>query len=297
MAQATLERAATPRPGGRARLRSGAAVGRWSLRGTALLYLGLFIVIPVIAIIQRGYGNGLENLRDAMSSFGAWNAIKLTLTMAALTAVINSVFGTLLAYVLVRIRFPGRDLLSTVVDVPFAVPTLVAGVMLVALYGPTSSVGGWFEQHGVHIIFAPLGILLAMLFVTLPLVVRSVQPVLLELDPAEEEAARVLGAGRATTFRRVMFPAIRPAIVAGALLAFARSLGEFGAVVFVAGNLPNKTLTAPVFIAQLINGGTFGGAGGPDQAAAVSAMLFGLSFVLVLVTENVVLRRSAEFWS
>jgi sulfate transport system permease protein len=256
----------------------------------AFLYLGLFILLPVVAILDRGFSDGLTSLKDAMASFGAWNAIRLTLIMAAFTAIINGVFGTLLAYVFVRIRFPGRDFLSTVVDVPFAVPTLVAGVMLVALYGPNSVVGGWFERHGIHIIFAPLGILLALLFVTLPLVVRSVQPVLLELDPAEEEAARVLGAGRLTTFRKVMFPAMRPAIAAGILLAFARSLGEFGAIVFVSGNIPNKTLTAPVFISQLI-------LTSPDQAAAVSAMLFCFSFLLVLVTEKLVARRSEAFWA
>ncbi len=287
MAQATIERE-TKRPSGRVRRRPGAALGPWPLRGVALLYLGLFILLPVAAILQRGFGNGLMNLRDAMTSLGAWNAIRLTLVTAALTAIINGVLGTLLAYVLVRIRFPGRDLLSAVVDLPFAVPTLVAGLMLVALYGPNSTLGGWLEHHGIHIIFAPLGILLALLFVTLPLVVRSVQPVLLELDPAEEEAARVLGAGGWTTFRKVVFPALRPAIAGGALLAFSRSLGEFGAIVIVAGNIPNKTLTAPVFISQLINPTNYGGSGGPDQAAAVSALLFGLSFVLVLLTEKLV---------
>jgi sulfate transport system permease protein len=293
MAQATVERTSR-NPSGRARRRAGAALGPWPLRGVALLYLGLFILLPLAAILQRGFGHGLTDLKDAMASFGAWKAIRLTLVMAALTAIINGVLGTLLAYVLVRIPFPGRGLLSTVVDLPFAVPTLVAGLMLVVLYGPNSAVGSWFEGHGIHIIFAPLGILLALLFVTLPLVVRNVQPVLLELDPAEEEAARVLGAGGWTTFRRVMFPALRPAIAAGALLAFSRSLGEFGAVVFVAGNIPNKTLTAPVFISQLINPTNYGGSGGPDQAAAVSALLFGLSFVLVLMTEKLVSGYSKE---
>jgi sulfate/thiosulfate transport system permease protein len=166
------------------------------------------------------------------------------------------------------------------------VPTLVAGVMLVALYGPNSTIGGWLQSHGVHIIFAPLGILLALLFVTLPLVVRSVQPVLIELDLAEEEAARVLGAGSFTTFRKVVFPALRPAITAGALLAFARSLGEFGAIVFVSGNIPNKTLTAPVLITQLLQPSTFGTTTGPAEASAVASLLFGLSFVVVLVTER-----------
>ena len=248
-------------------------------------------------MLQSGFGNGLGNLQDALNSFGAQNAIKLTLIMAALTAIINGVFGTLLAYIFVRVPFPGRDLLSTVVDLPFAVPTLVAGVMLVALYGPNSTIGGWLKDHGIHIIFAPLGILLALLFVTLPLVVRSVQPVLIELDLAEEEAARVLGAGSLTTFRKVVFPALRPAITAGALLAFARSLGEFGAIVFVSGNIPNKTLTAPVLITQLLNPTTFGAVAGPGEAAAVSSLLFLFSFVLVLITERVSshsLQRASE---
>jgi sulfate transport system permease protein len=289
LTEATIQ---SQRPGGRGRLRLGAALGRWPLRGVALLYLGLFIVLPVTAILGRGFGAGLSNLTGAMASFGAWNAIRLTLIMAALTAIINGGFGTLLAYVLVRIPFPGRSLLSTVVDLPFAVPTLVAGVMLVALYGPNSVVGGWLDRHGIHIVFSPPGILLALLFVTLPLVVRSVQPVLLELDPAEEEAARVLGAGRWTTFRKVMFPALRPAITAGSLQAFARSLGEFGAIVIVSGNIPNRTLTAPVFISQLINPTNYGGGGGPDQAAAVSALLFGFAFLLVLATEKIASRST-----
>jgi sulfate/thiosulfate transport system permease protein len=278
----------TKRPEGRARPPAGAALRRWSLRGAAFVYLGLFIVLPVGVLLQHGFSGGFENLRAAFHTPGGKAAIRLTLEMAFLTALINGIFGTLLAYVLVRMRFPGRDLLSTVVDLPFAVPTLVAGVMLVALYGPSSTVGGWFEEHGIHIIFAPLGILLALLFVTLPLVVRTVQPVLLELDPAEEEAARVLGAGRWTTFRRVMLPALRPAIAAGCLLAFARALGEFGAIVVVSGNIPNKTLTAPVFITQLLTPSAYVQSGGPDAAAAVSALLFGLAFVLVLITEKLV---------
>jgi sulfate transport system permease protein len=279
--------------GGRPGRQLGTTATRWSLRGVALLYLGLFILLPVLAIVARGYGDGLTNLSDAMSSFGAWNAIRLTLILAAVTALINGVFGTLLAYVLVRVPFPGRGLLSALVDLPFAIPTLVAGVMLVALYGPASTIGGFFDDRGIQIVFAKPGILLALLFVTLPLVVRSVQPVLLELDQAEEEAAQVLGASGWTTFRRVVFPALRPAIAGGSLLAFARCLGEFGAVVFVAGNIPNDTLTAPVFISQLLNPTSYGISGGPDQAAAVSALLFGFSFILVLVTERLLRRRTA----
>jgi len=238
---------------------------------------------------MKGFGHGIDDLRAALASPGAWAALRLTVFTSLLTAVINGVLGTLLAYVLVRFRFPGRGVLSGISDLPFAIPTLVTGVMLVALYGPNSPVGGFLDHHGVKVVFATPGIVLALLFVTLPLVVRTVEPVLLELDPAEEEAARVLGATSLTTFRRIVLPAIRPAIAAGALLTFARALGEFGAIVIVSGNLTGRTLTAPVFIFQLVS--QFH----PEQAAAVSALLFGLSFVLVLVTERLIsLRRDSR---
>ncbi len=258
----------------------------------AILYLGLLVVLPLSAVIAKGYGHGLSSLGGALRAPGAVDAIRLTLITSAIAAVVNGVFGTLIAYVLVRYRFPGRGALGTLVDMPFAIPTLVTGVMLVALYGPASPIGGFLVGHGIHVIFAKAGIVLALLVITLPLVVRTVQPVLLELDPAEEEAAHVLGANGFTTFLKVTLPHLRPAITAGALLAFARALGEFGAIVFVSGNIPNKTLTAPVFISQLINPTNYGGSGGPDQAAAISALLFGLSFVLVLVTERLVSSRS-----
>ena len=294
MTAATLER---PRGGGLGpeasglplrRRRRTVPLGRWTLRGTALLYLGLMIVVPLIAVVTKGFGHGLGDLRAALASPGATAALRLTLLTSALAALVNGLLGTLLAYVLVRFRFPGRGALGAVVDVPFAIPTLVTGVMLVALYGPNSPIGSFLGEQGVHVIFAPLGILLALLFITLPLVVRAVEPVLLELDPAEEEAARVLGAGGWTTFRRIVLPAIRPAITAGALLSFARAIGEFGSIVVVAGNITGKTLTAPVFIFQLASQFK------PEQAAAVSTLLFGLSFVLVLTTERLVRRRKAE---
>jgi sulfate/thiosulfate transport system permease protein len=272
-----------------ARVRTSGRLGRWSLRATALLYLGLMVVLPLAAIVAKGFSNGMSALSSALSSFGAWEAIRLTLVASALCAVINGVMGTLLAYVLVRIPFRGRGALATLVDLPFAVPTLVAGVMLVALYGPTTPLGRWLADHGIHIVFAQLGVLLALLFVTLPLVVRTVQPVLLELDPAEEEAARVLGAGRWTTFRRVMLPALRPAIMAGAMLAFARALGEFGAVVIISGNIPGRTLTAPVYIFSLVSQFRY------PEAAAVSTLLFAMAFVLVLITERLVApKKDAE---
>jgi len=273
-----LEEGAPPSP----LARTGTAKGRWALRGVAFLYLGLLVALPLAAVIAKGFGGGVQSIRDASSQLGAKQALLLTIEMAAVVAVINAVAGTVIAWVLTRYRFVGRRVLSTVVDLPFAIPTLVTGVMLVALYGPNSPIGGFLVRHGVHVIFARLGILVALLFVTLPLVVRTVQPVLMELDRSEEEAAQVMGARRWRTFRRVVLPHLRPGIVAGGLLAFARSLGEFGAVVVVSGNLINKTLTAPVLISQLITGFK------PEAAAAIGTILFGLSFVVVLVVERLV---------
>jgi sulfate transport system permease protein len=160
--------------------------------------------------------------------------------------------------------------------------------MLVAVYGPNAPIGRFLESMGIHVIFAQLGVLLALLVVTLPFVVRTVQPVLLELDEAEEEAAMVLGASAWTTFRRVVLPAIRPAIAAGALLAFARAIGEFGSVVFISGNITGRTLTAPVFIFQLASQMK------PEEAAAVATMLITISFVLVFVTNWLVHRGRGE---
>lgn len=262
----------------------GARLGRYGLRTIAIVYLAGFILLPLAAVITKGFGNGTAALTSALSSSGAQNAIKLTLITALVAAIINAVFGTLLAYVLVRYHFPGRSLLSAIVDLPFAIPTLVTGVMLVALYGPASPIGARLAEVGIDVVFAPLGILMALLFITLPFVVRTVQPVLSELDEAQEEAAYVLGATTWTTFRRVVLPALRPAIAAGALLSFARSIGEFGSVIVVSGNLVNKTLTAPVFIFQLT--GQFK----PEEAAAVSTVLFAISFTLVMVTYKLVSR-------
>ena len=259
----------------------GARLGRWGLRGVAIAYLLAMIAVPLAAIVVKGFSGGVEALRGALSSPGAVAAIKLTLITSAGAAVTNAILGTLLAYILVRYRFPGRTLLSGIVDLPFAIPTLVTGVMLVALYGPSSPLGGWLESHGVQIAYAPPGILLALMFVTLPFVVRTVQPVLEELDVAEEEAAHVLGAGSWTTFRKVVLPALRGAIAAGTLLSFARATGEFGSVVLISGNLIGKTVTAPFLIYQLV--GRFE----PEQAAAVSAVLFGVAFLLVLTTYRI----------
>ena len=280
--QAVAERRRTVSP---VRRRSGVQIGKWSLRAVAIVYLGALVILPISVVIAKGFGGGLQTFRDAMSTPGATAAIKLTLITAVATAVINAFFGTLLAFVLVRFRFWGRGLLSSIVDLPFAVPTLVTGVMLVALYGPASPIGRFLEDIGLQVAFAPLGVLFALLFVTLPFVVRTVQPVLSELDPAEEEAAASLGARGTTTFRRIVLPALRPAILGGALLAFARALGEFGAIVIISGNISGETLTAPVYIFQLASQFQ------PEQAAAIATLLFGISFLMVLFTERILMRR------
>lgn len=282
-AQITIERSRT-----RLSPRSAARLRRYTLRGVALVYLGTMVALPVIAVITKGFSEGLEGLRTALAIPGATAAIRLTLITSTLAALINAVMGTMLAYVLVRFSFPGKRFLSAVVDLPLAIPTLVTGVMLVALYGPASPIGGFLDRLGIQVIFTPIAIMLALLVVTLPLVVRSVQPVLQELDDAEEEAAATLGANSFTTFRKVVFPAIRVAIVGGTLLTFARCLGEFGSVVLVAGNRAGETLTAPVFIFQLANQFR------PIEAAAVATLLFSISFVLVLVTARLLKRKEDD---
>ncbi len=259
-----------------------------ALRGAALIYLGALVIVPVAAVITKGFGDGFATFTHAMAVPGAWAAIRLTLITATIVAGANAVMGTTLAWVIVRYRFPGRRVLSTVVDLPLAVPTLVWGVMILVLYGPNSVIGRFFATAGIHVLFTPIAIVLALCTVTLPFVVRNVQPVLLELDEAEEEAAATLGASRRVTFRRVVFPAIRSAVFAGTLLTFSRCLGEIGSVILVSGNRTGHTLTAPVFIFSLTSQFRFA------EAAAVATLLFAISFVLVLITGSLLKRREVD---
>jgi sulfate transport system permease protein len=270
-----------------ARYRVVAMLRHVALRGAAIVYLGVLVVLPVAAVVTKGYGDGFSTFTHAMAVPGAWAAIQLTLVTATIVALLNAFLGTLIAWVLVRYRFPGRRVLSTVVDLPLAIPTLVWGVMILVLYGPNSVMGRAFDAVGVKVLFTPIAILLALCTVTLPFVVRNVQPVLLELDEAEEEAAATLGAGRLTTFRRIVFPAIRSAVLAGSLLTFSRCLGEIGSIILVSGNRTGQTLTAPVFIYSLTSQFRFA------EAAAVATMLFGISFVLVLITGTLLKQREA----
>ncbi len=253
--------------------------GRWGLRITAFLYLGFMVVLPLSTMIKNGVADGLPAFWGDVTNPTAFAALKLTLTTSIIITIINAVMGTLTAYVLVRFRFPGMGLLNTLIDMPFAIPTLVTGVMLEALYGPQRTVGAWLNAHGIQVIFATPGIVLALLVITYPFVIRAVQPVLMEVEKGQEEAAYTLGASKWTTFRRVVLPSIAPAVITGSLLCFARALGEFGSVVVVAGNIPGVTLTAPVYVYGQIESQNQRG------ASAMSILLLALSFTLILTVE------------
>lgn len=253
--------------------------GKLGLRVTAFLYLGFMVALPLATIIRSGLADGLTAFWGDVTNPTAFSALRLTITTSVIVTIINAVMGTVTAYVLVRYRFPGKGLLNALIDMPFAIPTLVTGVMLVALYGPQRTVGAWLNAHGVQVIFATPGIILALLVITYPFVIRAVQPVLMEVEKGQEEAAYTLGASKWTTFRRVVLPTIAPALITGSLLSFARALGEFGSVVVVAGNIPGLTLTAPVYV--------FGQIESQNQrgASAMSILLLVLSFSLILTVE------------
>lgn len=261
------------------------AWGSWGLRGAAIAYLGVMIVLPVAAVLTTGSRGGLQTFVQDLSNPIAVGALKLTLEIAVITTLINTVMGTMTAFVLVRFEFPGRPVLDALVDMPFAIPTLVSGLMLVVLYGPQAIVGAWLESRGLQVIFEKPGIVLALLLVTYPFVVRSTQPSLLELEKDQEEAAFTLGASKWTTFRRVILPMILPAVLTGALLTFSRAVGEFGSVVIVAGNIPGQTLTAPVHIYGQIEFDN------QRAAGAMSIVLLAVSFSLILVVDRLQRRR------
>ncbi len=238
-------------------------------RGLATAYLSLVVLLPLAALVWASRAHGLGAFwRDATRP-EATSALKLTLGVAAVCALVNAVAGTAIAWTLVRDRFPGKGVVDALIDLPFALPTIVAGLTLLALYGP----GGPF---GVDLAFTRTAVLLALLFVTLPFVVRAVQPVLLELDAEMEEAAASLGAGSFAIFRRIIFPNLLPAILSGVALAFARAVGEFGAVVLISGNLPFKTEVASVYIFGRLQSGDENG------AAAVSVMLLAIALGVLL---------------
>ena len=257
-------------PASRLGSRIGGALGP----GASLLYLCLIVGLPVAALADRAT---TSHFWAAVTSPQARAALELTVEMSLVTAVINVVAGVLIAWVLVRDDFPGKALLNGVIDLPFALPTIVAGLVLLSLYGPNSPVG-------VNVAQSRAAVLFALLFVTLPFVVRAVQPVLLALDPEVEEAGTCLGASSWQNFRRLVWPAIRAATLVGAGLAFARALGEFGSIVLISGNIPFHTQVASVLISGQVESGDTSG------AAAVSIVLLVLALV-VLACLDVAVRR------
>lgn len=253
-----------------------------SLLGKGLLgiYLTVLVLLPIAALLAKSSTGGLDAFWREISNPEAVAAIKLTLIASVIVVVINAVFGTVIAWVLVRDEFPGKGIVNALIDLPFALPTIVAGVVLLALYGKDSPIG-------IDVAFTRAAVGLALLFVTLPFVVRSVQPVLLELDLAMEEAAASLGASPLTVLRRIVLPTLAPAIISGVALSFARAVGEFGSLVLITGNLPFKTEAGSVYIFGQIQNENLA------AAAAVSVVLL-LAALLVLALLTLFLRRRSQ---
>lgn len=250
------------------------------LRAVVVAYVAGLVALPLMALAHQGLKGGVGAAWAVLSSPVAAHALWLTLWTALCMALLNAIMGTATAWVLVRYRFPGRGLLSAIIDLPFAVPTLVAGIMLVVLFGPRSTFGTWLAAHGLRVAFATPSIVLSLTFITLPFVVRAVEPVLMELDPAEEEAAGTLGAGPWRRFFQVVLPPLLPAIGSGAVQSFARAVAEFGSIVIVSGNMPHRTLTASVYVFGEIESGR------PEAAAAVSVVLLAVAVALMFVTRG-----------
>jgi sulfate transport system permease protein len=256
--------------------RASARPARLSSRGSGALALGVvtvwlsvIVVLPLAAVVVRSTDGGLDAFWSSVSSRQAVSALRFTLLVSLVVAAINAAAGTLIAWVLVRDEFPGKRAVNAIIDLPFALPTIVAGLTLLALYGPTS-------PAGINVAYTQTAVALALLFVTLPFVVRSVQPVLMELDREMEEAATSLGASAATVFRRIVLPNLVPAILSGSALAFARAVGEFGSLVLISGNIPFHTQVASVYVFKQLESDN------PIGAAAVSVVLLVLSLIVLI---------------
>ena len=274
---------ATPGPGGvpvarHARFKRHSVLPGFGISlGLTLFYLGLVVLIPLSAAFLKSFTMSPEAFWAAVSSPRVLASFKLSFGAAALAALINGVFGLLVAWVLVRYPFPGRRVVDAIVDLPFALPTAVAGIALTAVYAPNGWFGAPLEELGIKVAFTPLGVLVALVFIGLPFVVRTVQPVLEDLETELEEAAHSLGATALQTFVRVTLPTVMPALITGVTLAFARAVGEYGSVVFIAGNMPLVSEIAPLVIITKLEQYDIPGA----TAVAVAMLL--ISFVLLLL--------------
>jgi sulfate transport system permease protein len=257
--------------------------------GYALTYLGLIVLLPLVALAWKASGIGVAGMLHLLSSPRTLAALKLSFGGAILAAIINVCFGLLVAWVLVRYRFPGRRLFDALVDLPFALPTAVAGIALTALYAPNGWLGHWLMQRGIQIAYAPAGVILAMVFVGFPFVVRTLQPVLESLDRDVEEAAESLGASHAQTFFRVILPMLAPTLLTGFALALARAVGEYGSVIFIAGNIPMRSEIAPLLIVEKLEEFDYAG------AAALGTVMLIASFALLILIA--VLQRWSNRWA
>ena len=251
--------------------------------GYTLLYLGLLVLIPLTGLVLKAASVTPAQFWTIATAPRTIAAFKLSFGASFVAAITNVVFGLLLAWVLVRYRFPGRALINSLVDLPFALPTAVAGITLTAAYSKNGVFGGPLESLGIHVAYTPLGVIVALTFIGLPFVVRTVQPVLEDLEAEEEEAAATLGATRWQAFRRVVFPYVTPALLTGFALAFARALGEYGSVVFISGNMPNQTEIVPLLIVTRLQQFDYAG------AAVIAVVTLAASFA-VLLTVNLLER-------
>jgi len=244
--------------------------------GFTLFYLGLIVLIPLSAAFIKAARLSPSEFVDIVTAPRVLASYRLTFGTALAAAAINSLFGLIVAWVLVRYRFPGRRLADALVDLPFALPTAVAGIALTGLFAPNGWFGAWLEPLGIKVAYTPLGVLVALTFISLPFVVRTVQPVLEELPPGLEEAAATLGASRWQTFRRVVFPTIVPALITGFTLAFARAIGEYGSVIFIAGNMPMVSEITPLLIVTRLEQYDYNG------ATAIAVVMLVASFAMLL---------------
>jgi sulfate transport system permease protein len=262
------------------RTRRGVLPGFGLSTGITVAYLGLVVLIPLSTIVLRATGLGWSGFWAVVTSPRALASYRLSFGASVLAAAVNVLFGVLLAWVLVRYRFPGRGLVDAIVDLPFALPTAVSGIALTAVWSRNGAVGRPLQALGISGAFSPLGVFVALVFIGLPFVVRTVQPVLEDLEADVEEAAHVLGATRAQAFLRVLLPEIVPPAVTGFSLAFARALGEYGSVVFISGNMPLRTEITPLLIMTKLEQFDYGG------ATALATVMLAASFVLLLAVNR-----------
>jgi sulfate transport system permease protein len=257
--------------------------------GFTLTYLGLIVLLPLAALAWKATGTGVAGLLHLLAAPRTLAALRLSFGAAIVAALVGVAFGLLVAWVLVRYRFPGRRLLDALVDLPFALPTAVAGIALTALYAPNGWLGHALAAHGIRVAYTWLGILVAMVFEGFPFVVRTLQPVLAELDRDMEEAAASLGARRWQVFARVILPILTPALLTGFALALVRGVGEYGSVIFIAGNIPLRSEIAPLLIVQKLEQFDYAG------AAALGVVMLG--FALVLLVALSLLQRRSRRWA